>query len=293
MSNQELQRADKDAAQESPDALAERRSFKGISVRIGSGIVYVALFIGCILAGTIPTAIFIALISGLCAHEFFQMVKRDGKVPNDLIGIAAAVLFPLAALGESVLLTALIFVFMLSIGLWYVYTPRARIADVCATLMGPIYTGFMLSSIVLLRDALPHLPGAILTIGVCASLWVSDSFAYLVGKAFGRHKMAPRISPKKTWEGFAGGILGSVIVWVILYVTGMFSFNVYFAMFCGAAVSVFGVFGDLIESRIKRGVGVKDSGNLIPGHGGMLDRCDSLIFGCISAQLLLFLGGVL
>lgn len=281
------------STQVSAEETAERRSFKGLSVRIVSGVVYVGLFIGCILAGTIPTALFIALLSGLCSHEFFQMVRRDGKVPNEVIGDVAAVLFPLAALGDSVLLTVVIFLFMLAIGLWYVYTPRARIADVSATLMGPIYTGFMLSSIVLLRDALPGLAGPILTIGVCASLWVSDSFAYLVGKAFGKHKMAPRISPKKTWEGFAGGIAGSVLVWLILVLTGLFTFDALFAILCGALVAVLGVFGDLIESRIKRGVGVKDSGNLIPGHGGMLDRCDSLIFGCITAQLLLYLGGVL
>lgn len=281
------------STQVSAEETAERRSFKGLSVRIVSGVVYVGLFIGCILAGTIPTALFIALLSGFCAHEFFQMVRRDGKVPNEVIGDVAAVLFPLAALGDSMLLTVVIFLFMLAIGLWYVYTPRARIADVSATLMGPIYTGFMLSSIVLLRDALPGLAGPILTIGVCASLWVSDSFAYLVGKAFGKHKMAPRISPKKTWEGFAGGIAGSVIVWLILVLTGLFTFDALFAILCGGLVAVLGVFGDLIESRIKRGVGVKDSGNLIPGHGGMLDRCDSLIFGCITAQLLLYLGGVL
>lgn len=276
-----------------PSEAADRRSFKGLSVRVVSAVVYAVLFIGCILAGTIPCALFIALLSGLCAHEFFQMVRRDGKMPNEIIGDIAAVLFPLAALGDSVLLTALIFLFMLSLGLWYVYTPRARITDVAATLMGAVYTGFMLSSIVLLRDALPGWAGAVLTIGVCASLWVSDSFAYLVGKAVGRHKMAPRISPKKTWEGFVGGIVGSILVWLILYATGLFTFDAFFAVVCGAVVAVLGVIGDLIESRIKRAVGVKDSGHLIPGHGGMLDRCDSLIFGCITAQFLLHIGGVL
>lgn len=90
------------STQVSAEETAERRSFKGLSVRIVSGVVYVGLFIGCILAGTIPTALFIALLSGLCAHEFFQMVRRDGKVPNEVIGDVAAVLFPLAALGDSV-----------------------------------------------------------------------------------------------------------------------------------------------------------------------------------------------
>ena len=84
-----------------------------------------------------------------------------------------------------------------------------------------------------------------------------------------------------------------MIIWGILWATKLYALNLPFSMLCGAVVSILGVFGDLIESRIKRGVGVKDSGNLIPGHGGMLDRSDSLIFGCITAYLLLVAGGVL
>ena len=84
-----------------------------------------------------------------------------------------------------------------------------------------------------------------------------------------------------------------MIIWGILWSTQFYTFDLPFAMLCGVVVSILGVFGDLIESRIKRGVGVKDSGNLIPGHGGMLDRSDSLIFGCITAYLLLGAGGIL
>ena len=151
----------------------------------------------------------------------------------------------------------------------------------------------MMSAIVLLREQVYGPKGALLAIGVCASLWVSDSFAYIVGSRLGKHKMAPKISPKKSWEGFFGGIVGSMIIWGILWATKLYALNLPFSMLCGAVVSILGVFGDLIESRIKRGVGVKDSGNLIPGHGGMLDRSDSLIFGCITAYLLLVAGGVL
>ena len=114
-----------------------------------------------------------------------------------------------------------------------------------------------------------------------------------MGKVAGKHKMAPKISPHKTWEGFAGGLVGSVLIWVILGATRLYGMGLGFAVLCGVVVGVLGVFGDLIESRIKRGVGVKDSGNLIPGHGGMLDRSDSLIFACITAYLLLAIGGVI
>ncbi len=265
----------------------------GFIVRAISGVVYAVLFILCLFCGEITTAVFVAAMSGLCCYEFFRMMRLDGKMANEWLGIIAAVLFPLSALGDNVILNTLLFALVLFAGLWYVFSPRTRIADVAITLMGPIYTGFMLSAIVLLRATVPGFPGTLLSIGVCASLWVSDSFAYIVGSRIGKHKMVPKISPKKSWEGFFGGIVGSVIIWLVLFCTDFYNINLPYAVFCGIVVAVLGVFGDLLESRIKRGVGVKDSGNLIPGHGGMLDRSDSLIFGCISAFLLLLLGGVL
>ncbi len=117
-------------------------------------------------------------------------------------------------------------------------------------------------------------------------IWSSDTFAYLTGKFFGKHKMAPKISPKKTWEGFAGGVILTLILsffiekfhpdlrgnWVVV----------------GFLVSVFAPFGDLVESQLKRTFGVKDSGNIIPGHGGILDRLDSFII-CVPVVYLYFI----
>ena len=279
--------------QAAPDTESQTSGLHGLVVRTAFGLIYAALFIGCLLLGTLPTALFVAAMSWLCCFEFFRMMRLDGKVPNELLGLTAAVLFPLSALVDPLWLTALIFLLVLTLGLWYVFSPRTRIADIAVTAFGPIYTGFMLSSIVLLRDSIDGFPGALLPIGVCASLWVSDSFAYLVGSRFGKHKMVPKISPHKSWEGFFGGLFGSVIIWLILLVTGLYRIDLAFAVITGLAVAILGVFGDLLESRIKRGVGVKDSGNLIPGHGGMLDRSDSLIFGCITAYLILKIGGVI
>lgn len=279
--------------QTAPDTESQTSGLHGLVVRTAFGLIYAALFIGCLLLGTLPTALFVAAMSWLCCFEFFRMMRLDGKVPNELLGLTAAVLFPLSALVDPLWLTVLIFLLVLTLGLWYVFSPRTRIADIAVTAFGPIYTGFMLSSIVLLRDSIDGFPGALLPIGVCASLWVSDSFAYLVGSRFGKHKMVPKISPHKSWEGFFGGLFGSVIIWLILLVTGLYRIDLAFAVITGLAVAILGVFGDLLESRIKRGVGVKDSGNLIPGHGGMLDRSDSLIFGCITAYLILKIGGVI
>ena len=109
------------------------------------------------------------------------------------------------------------------------------------------------------------------------SVWANDSFAYLFGSKFGKHKLAPRISPNKSWEGFYGGLLGSMLVWFLIAVFGAIDMNPLFALL---------FVGDLFESRIKRGVGLKDSGSIMPGHGGLLDRTDSMIFGTMAAFLL-------
>ena len=117
-------------------------------------------------------------------------------------------------------------------------------------------------------------------------IWSSDTFAYFTGKFFGKHKMAPKISPKKTWEGFAGGVVLTLIV-------GFFV-EKYFPelrgnwMVVGVLVAVFGPLGDLVESQLKRNFGVKDSGNIIPGHGGILDRLDSFII-CAPVVYLYFI----
>lgn len=116
-------------------------------------------------------------------------------------------------------------------------------------------------------------------------IWSSDSFAYFTGRLFGKHKMAPKISPKKTWEGFAGGVVLTIIL-------GFFIETYYPDLrgnwiVVGFLVSIFAPLGDLVESQLKRSFGVKDSGNLIPGHGGVLDRLDSFII-CVPVVYLYF-----
>ena len=184
----------------------------GFITRAAAGIVYAVVFILCLVLGIVPTAIFVSVMSGLCCFEYFRMTKLDGKVANERLGIAAAVLFPLSALGDSLLLNALLFALMLAVGIWYVCSSRTRISDVAVTLMGPIYTGFMLSAIVLLRDAVPGFAGALLSVGVCASLWVSDSpISWAAVSASTR--WSPRFLPKRagralsaaSWARFLSG----------------------------------------------------------------------------------------
>lgn len=117
-------------------------------------------------------------------------------------------------------------------------------------------------------------------------IWSSDTFAYLVGKSIGKHKMAPKISPKKTWEGYAGGV---VLTLVLSYFVEMYQPQLRGNwMVVGFLIAAFAPLGDLVESQLKRTFGVKDSGNIIPGHGGVLDRLDSFLI-CVPVVYLYFI----
>jgi len=123
---------------------------------------------------------------------------------------------------------------------------------------------------------------------VIALVWVNDTFAYLTGSLVGRHKMTPVLSPGKTWEGFAGGVIFTLLGgWIIWRITGMLGAGTWIAI--SLIVASLGLAGDLFESGLKRTVKVKDTGTLLPGHGGILDRFDSLLFVAPAVVILILL----
>jgi phosphatidate cytidylyltransferase len=124
------------------------------------------------------------------------------------------------------------------------------------------------------------------------SVWANDSLAYFTGSLLGRHKMAPQISPNKSWEGFFGGTAATIAVWMAApWIPGI-RLDPLTAFVVGLGVAIAAVIGDLAESRMKREAGVKDSGRSLPGHGGFLDRLDSLILVCLVAYWLLWWSGL-
>jgi phosphatidate cytidylyltransferase len=141
---------------------------------------------------------------------------------------------------------------------------------------GILYVGWLLSILVSLRLE----AGRNWLYLALFTTFASDSAAYFIGKAFGRHKMAPSISPGKTWEGAVGGVCGAVILSLLFTLATPLQLPLSYlqAIILGILISVFGQIGDLAESALKRSGGVKDSGNLMPGHGGLLDRMDSIVF---------------
>jgi phosphatidate cytidylyltransferase len=155
----------------------------------------------------------------------------------------------------------------------------ARVAASAATLMGAVYLGGLGGTMAGLALLQPQYAGPWRVVLLLAIIMVADSAAYFGGRAFGRHKLAPSISPGKTQEGAVAGLLGGVLGALAVRAIGMPTLPVLDAVALGALVTVAGTAGDLAESLLKRWAGVKDSGGLFPGHGGMLDRLDSLLFG--------------
>lgn len=257
-----------------------------IVVRILAGAVFVGLLLGGILVNTYTFGLVFALITGLCLWEFYGLVKNDAKVPvsrlwNTITGtalFAGAFLYlsPFrSAAGLAVYLILLLITFIREL-----YLKREDpLKSIAYTIFGQIYIAgsFSLANYLVFHfhsDSYNY----VLILAVLVIIWVNDSFAYLSGMALGKHRLFERISPKKSWEGFVGGTVAAIVASVVFSRYTDTSLNM--ASWIGFAVVVVaaGTWGDLFESLMKRTLGVKDSGNMIPGHGGILDRFDSTIF---------------
>jgi phosphatidate cytidylyltransferase len=266
---------------------------KAFTTRLLTGLAYSLIILVALWAGVIPTAVVFGIMAAFGAWEFYVLERRERRQPNEVFGVIAAAAMPIAAAlwglrGLSATVTAL---FAASL-FWHVMFPRIRTADTAETIFGALYTGFLLGYLVLVRELND---GLLFSVALVASVWAADSVAFVVGSLIGRHKMFPVISPKKSWEGFLAGVVACVLVWCIavwLPVPHPAAFDLTLAVLTGLGVAVASLVGDLAESRFKREAGVKDSGDALPGHGGFLDRLDSLIFACLVAFWILYWGGV-
>ena len=280
----------KDFAQDkTPKKLKNPTNFQ---VRFRTGFVYIVVSVVCVLASEWTTLALLVAMAGITAGEFYYMLRQDAKLPNEMLGIIAAMLYPVSVffLGlDGALYVSL--ALLLALIVWYVFWMRARVPDVGVSFFGAAYCGMLLSGLVVVRTALPQPWGGVLALGIFLSVWANDSFAYLVGSKFGKHKLAPRTSPKKSWEGFIAGLVGSAAFWCLMTLIPGVTMSIPQAILFGLASGLMGVLGDLAESRIKRNSGFKDSGTIMPGHGGLLDRCDSLFLVAVTSAILLVAGG--
>ncbi len=268
------------------------RNASDLQVRFLTGLVYTLVTVACVLAGNIPTLIYLMLVAGICAGEFYYMLRSDAKLPNEMLGITGSVLYLPATyfwgLAGALIVTVAL---LLALLVWYVFWLKARVPDVGVSFFGAAYTGLMLCGLIVIRQSVEAPWGGVLLLLLFASVWANDAFAYLVGSKIGRHKLAPRTSPKKSWEGFLAGLVGSAVFWVAMSFVPGVNMPVPMAILFGVVCGLTEVLGDLAESRIKRNSGFKDSGTIMPGHGGLLDRCDSLFLASTTAAILLIAGG--
>ena len=256
--------------------------------RIITGIVGIALAAFIIMQGGWLYAVFAILLSFAAWHEYASAFDHLGKPLARLAGFVAVSLFGTAAwLWGSAWFIAIATFAVLLVFTEAVFRHRTFAVDqACFSIAGIVYVGFCFAHLILLRFMAPDVvlatPVGDMTLG-CAFLWVmflgtwsSDTFAYFAGSFFGKHKMCPAVSPKKTVEGFLGGLVGTTAVVAALGCA--LDFSVSLMALLGVLLAITATVGDLAESIIKRYTGVKDSGRLIPGHGGVLDRFDSVMF---------------
>ncbi|HUP50058.1 MAG TPA: phosphatidate cytidylyltransferase [Thermoanaerobaculia bacterium] len=221
----------------------------------------------------------VALVSLLALYEFLILGRCKGYEMPVFLCLAVAFLIIAAFVLEDLSVEVGVYVALLVIPASYVfgkYDIDEALPSSAVAVMATLYVGMLGGSLIRLRhdfEAGPRLIGFLLFV-----VWLGDAGAYYVGKKFGRYQLSPRISPKKTIEGLAGGIITSVVTATVIHFAFLDELPLLHAMIAGALLSVAGVVGDLAESMWKRSAAVKDSGTLIPGHGGFLDRFDSILF---------------
>jgi phosphatidate cytidylyltransferase len=264
-----------------------------------SAVVLIPLVIGVIwLGGWFAfAAAVLVLLGGLFEIRamFINVGWRPLIILATIIGLLYLVSSTPPALNYRDLIIEISFsVLMVGAFVWLIIVRPASdrtVIDWALTVAIPFYLAWPLALLVLTRGQGIGLQarGFWWLLVLLLTIWANDSAAYLTGHYFGKTKLAPKVSPAKTWEGFAGGLVLSVItVFVVTYVADLvlkpasqFHLPWYHALLLGVLICLFGTVGDLAESLLKRGAKVKDSGNIFPGHGGILDRADSLLFAAI------------
>lgn len=273
---------------------------RNLLVRTASGAVLLGVVLGATFAGYWGFSALMLLITLVGVWEFYNLAKAKGVVPQRYMGVLMSLLLFGAALSLCVgalhtydalyFIAPLLLTLTLVVALVFVVevfrakeTPMMNIAT---TIMGVAYVAFPMSLMLGIPALLsPEAWNPWCFLFYLFLVWGNDVFAYLVGISIGRHKMCPRLSPKKSWEGFFGGVVGSLAMGAL----GAYVVEGNYLVWIGLAlvVSLTSVVGDLAESMFKRDAGVKDSGAFIPGHGGMLDRFDALILSAPFAFLYL------
>ena len=234
--------------------------------------------------GGIYFFIFTLIISLAAYYEFILLVRNKRANANLWFGLLAIILLLVNQFKVFIDLFSVILFIVFILALIELFRNKgSAILNIGATLFGIFYIGLFAAALFSIREFYPrigdiYLGGGYLVITIFASIWICDSAAYYGGTALGKHKLFTRVSPNKSWEGAVFGFVFAVITMVLakIIVLDFLSWSTVIAL--GIIIGIFGQIGDLIESLIKRDADVKDSSGIIPGHGGIFDRFDSLLY---------------
>lgn len=273
-----------------------------LRARVLSAVVAVPLAAVFVYAGGPALAVLLAALGAACARELYALAAKKGVRPLSAIGVPLAAALPLVVhvhrlgwINTPGTTAAVVFVALLGSVLFSRGVAENPLACMAVTTFGVLYTGGLLSFGYLLRHhqwTVTASSGAALVGLPVVITWMSDIGAYAVGKTFGRAKLMPSVSPGKTWAGLVGALVVAALtavaydIW-ILRPYAQLSLGWDGAVLFGVVVSAAGQVGDLVESLLKREAGVKDSGRFLPGHGGALDRLDSMLFALPVSYLVL------
>lgn len=282
---------------------------KNFLVRTASGAVLLGIVLAAIFSGVWGYGALLLFITVVGVWEFYGLARAKGSEPQRGMGMLMSIVLFFAGfvpslyiynvidkselLGDGLLLLMLCAILLILTFVIEVFRNRKTpIYNIATTIMGTLYVALPMATLMII-------PAILNVVIYCSDTWIpwvflfylllvwgNDVFAYLVGVTMGKHRMCERLSPKKSWEGFAGGIAGSVAVGAIAAAVLGGSYGVWIGL--AVVVALSSVVGDLIESMFKRDAGVKDSGSIMPGHGGILDRFDALIISAPFALIYLW-----
>lgn len=254
-------------------------SLGNTATRILVSVVFIPLILLSSYFGGLFFLIFISAVGIAAFFEFSRMAENKEAYSSLFVGLPAVLALIADAyfkFAGAELLSFFIVILLLITELFR--NKKSAILNLGSSLIGIFYIGYFARSIISLREFFDvYLNGGLLIIALFIGIWICDSAAFFVGTAIGKHKMFPRVSPKKSWEGAVAGFLFSTAAMAGMKYLFMDFLSLTDALIIGIITGTIGQMGDLIESLLKRDAGVKDSSNLIPGHGGIFDRFDSLL----------------
>jgi phosphatidate cytidylyltransferase len=257
-----------------------------------SGLIGIPLLIVLVFVNDgIPLVWGLGTISVIALYEFYSGVRRTGAEPQEWVGLASAFLFLFAARnefqGKEFSMPAVLTFFVIAtLSIELLQKNRHPIKNLGSTFLGVVYVGWLFSYLVAINSLtgtfqFVYVEGAVrrgawLVLFIMFAVWAADTGGYLVGRKWGKHKLAPTLSPGKSWEGFFAGMAASLVMCLAMGLAVGARWE--HMMILGVCISIAGTVGDLAESAMKRDIGIKDFGSILPGHGGILDRFDGLLF---------------